>query len=62
MDIDDTDGYKLFKLSEDTFKGGKTWELLIIIFSLAEEMINVKTCNLITQWLMHVLVQNDIWM
>ena len=62
MNIDNTDGYKLFKLSEGTFKGVKTWELLIMIFSLATEMINENTSNLITQWLMHVLVQNDIWM
>ncbi len=62
MDIDDIDGYKLFKLSEGTFKSAKTWELLIIIFALAAEMINIKTCNLIAQWLEHVLVQNDIWM
>jgi hypothetical protein len=59
---DELDGYKLFKFSEGAFKEVKNWEQLIVVFSFATKLINENTLNIITQWLMHVLVQNDIWM
>ena len=62
---DQNDGYKLFKLSEATFKdgGGKNWDRLIVVFAFATKLMNRENSDLISKWLMHVLLQKiRVWM
>jgi hypothetical protein len=64
---DENDGYKLFKLSKTTFEGtggGRDcWSQLITIFAIATNLMNRGNVDLISNWLMHVLLENSsVWM
>ena len=58
----DLSGYRIFKLSQNGFEGVTNWEKLIAVFTFATKLLDRDTVNLIIQWLIHVLLMNNIWM
>ena len=59
----DISGYRLFKLSQNEFEDQSKWEKLISVFAFSTKLINIENSDLISKWLMHVLLQNsNVWM
>ena len=55
-------GYRLFKLSENEFGDNTKLEKLISVFAIATKLMNGENTDLISKWLMHVLLQNSsVW-
>ena len=59
----DVSGYRLFKLSQNEFADKTKWEKLISVFAFSTKLMNIDNSDLISKWLMHVLLQNSsVWM
>ena len=55
----DVSGYRLFKLSQNEFEDRTRWEKLISVFAFSTKLINRENSDLISKWLMHVLLQKQ---
>ena len=56
-------GYRLFKLSQNEFEDQSKWEKLIYVFTFSTKLIDIENSDIISKWLMHVLLQNsNVWM
>ena len=56
-------GYILLKLSQNEFEDKTKWEKLISVFAFSTKLMNIDNSDLISKWLMHVLLQNSsVWM
>ena len=56
-------GYRLFKPSQNEFENKRNWEKLISVFAIATKLMNKENSDLISKWLMHVLMPNSsVWM
>ena len=59
----DVSGYRLFKLLQNEFADKTKWEKLISVFAFSTKLMNIDKSDLISKWLMHVLLQNSsVWM
>ena len=57
----DVSEYRLFKLSQNEFEDQTKWGRLISVFAFSIKLMNME--NLISKWIMHVLLQNSrVWM
>ena len=60
LESGDVSGYRLFKLSQQLVEDKINFGRLIAVFACATKLLNRETSALITKWLMHVLLQNNI--
>ena len=58
----DVNGYRLFQLSKNVFEDKPNMGRLIVIFAFSTKLLNRETSDLIIQWLIHVLLMNNVWM
>ena len=58
----DVNGYRLFKLSQNVFEDKLNMGRLIVIFAFSTKLLNRENSDLIIQWLIHVLLMNNVWM
>ena len=55
----DVIGYRLFKLSQSEFEDRTKWGNLIAVFAFSTKLMNREISDLISKWMMHVLLQNS---
>ena len=59
----DISGYRLLKLLQNEFEDESKWEKLISVFAFSTKLIDIENSDIISKWLMHVLLQNsNVWM
>ena len=54
-------GYELFLISKTTFKSKINWGRLIAVLAFGIKLLNEETADMIRNWIVHVLLQNNVW-